>query len=139
MTMKPQDKARLESIKRTWQQRRDIGKNLDRLKTKIAVYSGKGGVGKTTVAVNLAVTLAQRGYRVGLLDADIDCPNVPRVLAITEKPKYVDGRIIPAEQYGVQVVSMAFFQEREEEARTRARSERARAQARELRVGPSGY
>jgi ATP-binding protein involved in chromosome partitioning len=114
--MKPQDKARLESIKKTWQQRRQIGENLARLKTKIAVYSGKGGVGKTTVTVNLAVTLAQRGYRVGILDADIDCPNVPRVLAITAKPKYVDGRIIPAEQYGVQVVSMAFFQEREEEA-----------------------
>ena len=112
----PQENARLEQIKKNWQQKRQITERLDKIKTKIGVYSGKGGVGKTTVAVNLAVTLAKSGARVGLLDVDIDCPNVTRVLAISEKPDYVDGQIIPAEKWGVKVVSMAFFQENQEEA-----------------------
>ena len=112
----PQENARLEQIKRNWQQKRQITERLEKIKTKIGVYSGKGGVGKTTVAVNLAVTLAQAGARVGLLDVDIDCPNVTKVLAISEKPDYVDGQIIPAEKWGVKVVSMAFFQENQEEA-----------------------
>ena len=112
----PQENARLEQIKRNWQQKRQITERLERIKTKIGVYSGKGGVGKTTVAVNLAVTLAQAGARVGILDVDIDCPNVTKVLAISEKPDYVDGQIIPAEKWGVKVVSMAFFQENQEEA-----------------------
>ena len=115
-TMNPQEQARLESIKRTWQQRRAITDRLGRIKTKIGVYSGKGGVGKTTVAVNLAVTLAQKGYRVGLMDADIDCPNATRVIGATEPPTYVDGEFTPAIAFGVSVMSMAFFQENEEEA-----------------------
>ena len=112
----PQENARLEQIKRSWQQKRQITDRLGKIKTKVGVYSGKGGVGKTTVAVNLAVTLAQAGASVGLLDVDIDCPNVTKVLAITEKPDYVDGQIIPAEKWGVKVVSMAFFQENQDEA-----------------------
>ena len=108
--------ARLEQIKRSWQQKRQIGERLDKIKTKIGVYSGKGGVGKTTVAVNLAVTLAKEGARVGILDVDIDCPNVTKVLAANARPGYIDGRIIPAEEWGVKVVSMAFFQENQEEA-----------------------
>ncbi len=108
--------ARLEQIKRTWQQKRQIGERLDKIKTKVGVYSGKGGVGKTTAAVNLAVTLAKEGARVGILDVDIDCPNVANVLATASRPSYVEGRIIPAEDWGVKVVSMAFFQENEEEA-----------------------
>ena len=112
----PQENARLEQIKRSWQQKRQITERFGKIKTKVGVYSGKGGVGKTTVAVNLAVTLAQAGARVGLLDVDIDCPNVTKVLAISEKPDYVDGQIIPAEKWGVKVVSMAFFQENQEEA-----------------------
>ena len=87
--------ARLEQIKRSWQQKRQIGERLDKIKTKIGVYSGKGGVGKTTVAVNLAVTLAKEGARVGILDVDIDCPNVTNVLAASARPEYVDGQIIP--------------------------------------------
>ncbi len=112
----PQENARLEQIKRSWQQKRQITERLGKIKTNIGVYSGKGGVGKTTVAVNLAVTLAQEGKNVGLLDVDIDCPNVTKVLGIEEKPDYVDGQIHPSEKWGVRVVSMAFFQENEEEA-----------------------
>ena len=112
----PQENARLEQIKRSWQQKREINDRLSKIKTKVGVYSGKGGVGKTTVAVNLAVTLAQEGSRVGLLDVDIDCPNVTKVLGIEEKPDYIDGQIHPSKKWGVSVVSMAFFQENEEEA-----------------------
>ena len=112
----PQENARLEQIKRTWQQKRQINDRLSKIATKIGVYSGKGGVGKTTVAVNLAVTLAQQGRQVGLLDVDIDCPNVINVMGISEKPDYVDGQIFPSEKWGVKVVSMGFFQENEEEA-----------------------
>ena len=114
--MSPQEQARLESVKRSWQQKRDITEKLSHIKKKIGVYSGKGGVGKTTVAVNLAVTLAQKGYRVGLMDTDIDCPNASRVLGVTEKATFQDGLIVPPEKYGGKIVSMAFFQENEEEA-----------------------
>ena len=115
--MTEQDKARIEAMKRNWDQRRKVGQNLDRIKNKIAVYSGKGGVGKTTIAVNIAVLLTQQGYRVGLLDADIDCPNVIRMLHMHTGPSSgQDGQLIPAEKYGVKVMSMGFFQKNEEEA-----------------------
>ena len=112
--MSPQEQARLEAMKRNWQQRREIADKLARIKYKIGVYSGKGGVGKTTVAVNLAVTLAQKGHAVGLMDTDIDCPNASRVLGVFDKPTMQDGMIIPPEKYGVKILSMAFFQENEE-------------------------
>ena len=114
--MSPQEQARLETIKRNWQQKREISGKLARIKNKIGVYSGKGGVGKTTVAVNLAVTLAQKGNVVGLMDTDIDCPNASRVLGVTDKPTMQDGLLIPPEKYGVKILSMSFFQENEEEA-----------------------
>ncbi|MBI2847417.1 MAG: Mrp/NBP35 family ATP-binding protein [Chloroflexi bacterium] len=110
------DKQRMESIKKTWEQKRKISAHLSRIKHKIAVYSGKGGVGKTTVAVNLAVLLAQQGERVGLMDADIDCPNIIRMMGIKEKPAFENGQIIPVEQFGVKVISMGSLQEKEEEA-----------------------
>ena len=118
----PQEQARLEAIKKNWQQRRQITQHLSRIKAKVAVYSGKGGVGKTTVAVNLAVLLAEQGNSVGILDADIDCPNVTKAFGVSEKPLYQkgqdgqEGQIIPAESFGVKVLSMAFFQQNEEEA-----------------------
>jgi len=115
-TPTPQEQAKLDSIRRNWQQRRAITENLSRIKRKVAVYSGKGGVGKTTVAVNLATLLADQGNKVGLLDVDIDCPNVTRVLGVTEPPDQVDGKLVPSEAFGVKVVSMAFFQKNEEEA-----------------------
>ena len=111
-----QQNARLEQIRRQWEQKRQITDRLAAVRTTIGVYSGKGGVGKTTVACNLATILAKQGERVGLLDVDIDCPNVTRVMGITDKPDYRDGQISPAEGHGVKVVSMAFFQENEDEA-----------------------
>jgi ATP-binding protein involved in chromosome partitioning len=76
----------------------------------LAVSSGKGGVGKSTVAVNLAVALAQTGARVGIMDADIYGPNVPRMLGLEGAPR-VDNqdRMIPHEAYGVRVVSLGFL------------------------------
>lgn len=80
------------------------------VKNIIAVGAGKGGVGKTTVAVNLAVALAQTGSRVGMIDGDIYGPNVPIMLGMhTDLTADEQGRIIPAEKYGLQVVSMAFL------------------------------
>ena len=117
MTMnEEQRQARLAQIKRQWEQRRAIGRSLGKIKTKIGVYSAKGGVGKTTVAVNLAARLAADGYAVGLLDADIDTPNAPEVLGGAARPDSVDGRIVPAEAFGVKAVSMSYFQQNSEEA-----------------------
>ena len=113
---KEQQQAKLAQIKRQWEQRRQISERLGRIKTKVGVYSGKGGVGKTTVAVNLATYLASQGYSVGLLDADIDCPNASKVMGITERATAGDGQIHPVEANGVKVVSMAFFQQKEDEA-----------------------
>ena len=111
-----QRQARLAQIKGQWEQKRQITRSLEKIKTKIGVYSGKGGVGKTTVAVNLAAHLANSGSKVGLLDADIDCPNATKVLGVVEGPNVENGRIQPALKNGVKVVSMAFFQQKEDEA-----------------------
>lgn len=80
----------------------------------IGVASGKGGVGKSTVAANLAVALAREGYRVGLLDADIFGPSVPKIFGVEDEPIYmhnVDGRdlIIPIEKFGVKILSIGFL------------------------------
>ena len=94
-----QARAKIEAMKRQWEQKRVIAESLSRIKHKIGVYSGKGGVGKTTVAVNLAVTLAYDGASVGILDVDIDCPNVVRAMKIFEPPMIgEDQRMMPSER-----------------------------------------
>lgn len=75
----------------------------------IAVASGKGGVGKSTISVNLAVALARSGARVGLMDADIYGPNIPTMMGIREIPGAKDNKLIPAEAYGVKLMSMGFL------------------------------
>jgi ATP-binding protein involved in chromosome partitioning len=76
----------------------------------IAVGSGKGGVGKTTLSVNLAVALAKLGHKVGLLDADVYGPNVPLMLGVNAQPKMVgENRIQPLEAFGLKVISVGFL------------------------------
>ena len=83
---------------------------LPKVKNIVAVASGKGGVGKSTTAVNLALALAAEGASVGLLDADIYGPSVPMMMGITGKPESVDGQTMePLENYGVQVMSIGFL------------------------------
>ncbi len=84
---------------------------VEGVKNIIAVGAGKGGVGKSTVAVNLAVALAARGSRVAVLDGDLYGPNVPIMLGIQTRLETDGERIVPAEKYGLQVVSMAFLTE----------------------------
>jgi ATP-binding protein involved in chromosome partitioning len=79
------------------------------VKNVVAVSSGKGGVGKSTVAVNLACALRQTGARVGILDADVYGPNVPLMLGVTGQPAVVDKKIVPFERHGLQVMSMALL------------------------------
>jgi ATP-binding protein involved in chromosome partitioning len=78
-------------------------------RTVIAVASGKGGVGKSTISVNLAVALAQAGSRVGLLDADIYGPNIPTMMGVHDIPGSVENKLIPALAYGVKLMSMGFL------------------------------
>jgi ATP-binding protein involved in chromosome partitioning len=83
--------------------------SLPDIKNIIAVASGKGGVGKSTVAVNLAVALAQGGLRVGLLDADIYGPSLPRMLGVNVKPEVIDGMIQPLHAWGLACMSIGFL------------------------------
>jgi len=88
----------------------EMGKTpVEGVKNIIAVGAGKGGVGKTTVAVNLAIALSQSGGRVAMIDGDIYGPNVPIMLGIHTQLATDGKKIIPAEQYGIQLVSMAFL------------------------------
>lgn len=79
------------------------------IRNAIAIASGKGGVGKSTVAVNVAVVLAQSGARVGLLDADIYGPNVPTMMGVQHLPPPKADRLVPAEAYGVKIMSIGFL------------------------------
>jgi ATP-binding protein involved in chromosome partitioning len=87
-------------------QREDV---LPGVRQTIAVASGKGGVGKSTVAVNLAAALASSGARAGLLDADIYGPSVPALTGVREEPKVVNGKVVPLEAYGLKLMSMGFL------------------------------
>ncbi|MCI6212120.1 Mrp/NBP35 family ATP-binding protein [Bacteroides heparinolyticus] len=94
--------------------RPEVGKLLPEVKNVIAVSSGKGGVGKSTVAANLAVALAKMGYKVGLLDADIFGPSVPKMFQVEDAKPYsenIGGRdlIVPVEKYGLKLLSIGFF------------------------------
>ncbi len=82
----------------------------------IAVSSGKGGVGKSTVAANVAIALARSGARVGLMDADIYGPNLPRMLGVNTPPPVVAQKIIPLEAFGVKVISIGFLIDRDQPA-----------------------
>jgi ATP-binding protein involved in chromosome partitioning len=89
---------------------------LPGVKNIIAVASGKGGVGKTTVSVNLAIALAKTGAKVGLLDADIYGPSVPLMLGLKDSPQVLDGKIQPPISEGVKIISMGFFYEQSQQA-----------------------
>jgi len=82
--------------------------NLEKVKHKIGVYSAKGGVGKTTVAINLAYALKELGYKVGLLDADVDCPNVTIFIGINQRAEGAYP-LKPVEKDGIKVMSSALF------------------------------
>lgn len=82
---------------------------IDKVKHTLAVASGKGGVGKTSVAVNVALALQKRGHKVGLLDADIYGPSIPFMLNISEKPEMDAGMLIPVEKYGLKTLSIGMM------------------------------
>lgn len=90
-----------------------VPQDLPSLGRVIAVSSGKGGVGKSTVAANLAIALARQGLRVGLMDADIYGPNIPRMFGVVERPPVIKGRIQPLEAFGIRLISLGLIVERD--------------------------
>jgi len=82
----------------------------------LAVSSGKGGVGKSTIATNLAISLARAGYRVGLMDADIYGPNIPRMMGVNAPPDVHGDKIVPLQAHGVKIISIGFLIERDQPA-----------------------
>jgi ATP-binding protein involved in chromosome partitioning len=86
---------------------------LPEVKAIVAVASGKGGVGKSTVAVNLAVSLARQGHKTGLLDADIYGPSLPRMIGLNRKPEVRDDKMIPLQAWGLSCMSIGFLVDEE--------------------------
>lgn len=83
---------------------------LPQVQNVVAVASGKGGVGKSTLTANLALALQRQGFKVGVMDADVYGPSIPTILGITDKPQATDNnRMLPVEKYGLKVISMGFF------------------------------
>lgn len=102
------------SVKSKQAERPEPGRLLPQVKNIVGISSGKGGVGKSTVSANLAVALAKLGYKVGLLDADIFGPSMPKMFQVEDARPYsekVDGRdlIVPIEKYGIKLLSIGFF------------------------------
>ena len=89
--------------------RQSSASSLANVRFMIAVASGKGGVGKSTTAVNLALGLSAQGWRVGLLDADIYGPSAPRLFGLNKKPLVEEGKLLPLESHGVKIMSMGFL------------------------------
>ena len=96
-----------EKLKSFEEQEKRISENISKIKHRIAVFSGKGGVGKTTVSVNLSFALQLEGFAVGILDADITGPNVAKMLDIDSDLMIMNEKILPFEKYGAKMISMA--------------------------------
>ena len=109
--MSPDEKAALTTKLRGVMTERTKGISLDRSTRVIAVASGKGGVGKSTITVNLAAALSQLGQRVGVLDADVYGHSVPHLLGIRQKPVLVDKMIVPPVAHDLKLMSIGFFLE----------------------------
>ena len=98
--------SEIENQKYEEEQKR-ITETVSKIKHRIAVFSGKGGVGKTTVSVNLTYTFQIEGFSTGILDADITGPNVPKMLNVYSELIFLDNKIMPFEKYGAKMISMA--------------------------------
>ncbi len=108
----PEVKARIEAIKRIKQQEKEAEEKLQKIRFKIAVLSGKGGVGKSFVTANLAFALAYKGRRVGVLDADIHGPSIPKMMGVEGQfiEATADGKLIPVTAaLGVKVISIGLM------------------------------
>jgi ATP-binding protein involved in chromosome partitioning len=107
--MTPEERERLTSRLRGGVTQRDKGISLDASTRVVAVASGKGGVGKSTVSVNLAAALAQLGQQVGVLDADVYGHSIPHLLGISQRPVLVDRMIVPPVKHDLKLMSIGFF------------------------------